>query len=224
MDQDTAKTLVGQAAAERIQDGHKLGLGTGSTVAKLLEALAGRIEDEGIDVVGVPTSEDTQARCRKLGIPLTTLEESPRLDLCIDGADEVAPDLHLIKGGGGALFREKVVATASDRFIAIVDESKEVGALGTGFHLPIEVVPYAEPLVLDALADLAPARRATDGVPFVTDNGNHILDLATGPIEEVHALADRLDRQVGVLEHGLFLDTADLCLVAGADGVRERRT
>lgn len=224
VDQDQAKTLVGQRAAELVEDGQLLGLGTGSTVAKLLDALATRIEDEGIEVVGVPTSQDTQARCEKLGIPTTTLEAQPRLDLCLDGADEVAPGLQLIKGGGGALFREKVVASASDRFVVIVDTSKEVQALGTGFDLPIEVVPYARPVVEGRLADLSPTVRESGGHPFTTDNGNHILDLATGPIEDPHHLADRLAEEVGVLEHGLFLDMADTCLVAGPGGVQTRTT
>lgn len=224
MDQDQAKTLVGQRAAELVEDGQTLGLGTGSTVAKLLDALAERIDAEGLEVEGVPTSQDTQVRCEKLGIPTTTLEQRPRLDLCIDGADEVAPGLHLIKGGGGALFREKVVAKASDRFVVIVDTSKEVDALGETFDLPIEVVPYAQPVVQRRLADLDPTVRESGGRPFTTDNGNHILDLATGPIDDPHTLADRLAREVGILEHGLFLDMADACLVAGPDGVQRRTT
>lgn len=222
MDQDQAKALVGKRAAGLVEDGQVLGLGTGSTVAKLLEALGERTRSEGLEVVGVPTSQDTQARCEKLGIPTTTLEDHPRLDLCIDGADEVAPGLQLIKGGGGALFREKVVASASDRFVVIVDRSKEVDRLGQGFDLPVEVVPYARPVVQRRLEDLAPNLRQSDGHPFTTDNGNLILDLATGPIDDPRGLADRLTEEVGVLEHGLFLDMADVCLVAGADGVRQR--
>jgi ribose 5-phosphate isomerase A len=220
-DQDEAKRRVGQRAAELIEDGQRLGLGTGSTVAAFLVPL----EEEDLSVEGVPTSEDTQRRCDELGIPTTTLEETPELDLAIDGADEVAPGLDLIKGGGGALFREKVVATSSDRFVAIVDATKEASQLGEGFDLPVEVVEHALPLVRRQLAHLDPTLREDEhGEPFRTDNGNLLLDLATGPIEDPDQLADRLDGTVGVLEHGLFLDVADRCLVGTEKGVDERTT
>lgn len=217
-----AKRRVGKQAANLVEGGHVLGLGTGSTVAAFLEALGQRIDEEAISVEGVPTSEDTRRRCEELGIPTTTLEEHPQLDLTIDGADEVAPGLDLIKGGGGALFREKVVATASDRFVAIVDASKESPALGETFALPIEVVEYALPLVRRQLEAYSPSLRAKNEEPFRTDNGNVILDLDTGPIEDPGALAQRLDRTVGVLEHGLFLGIADRCLVGTPKGVQER--
>jgi len=223
VDQAEAKRKVGRRAAELVDDGQLLGLGSGSTVAAFLVALADRIEEETLSVRGVPTSHDTQRRCEELGIPTTTLDEEPRLALTIDGADEVASGLDLIKGGGGALFREKVVATASDRFVAIVDASKAADTLGEGFDLPIEVVEYALPLVREELVDLDPELRTDDGDPFRTDNGNVILDLATGPIEDPQALAHRLDRTVGVLEHGLFLDIAERCLVGTDDGVEERK-
>lgn len=222
MDQAEAKRQVGRRAATLVEDGQTLGLGTGSTVAAFLSALAERIESEQLRVEGVPTSEDTRERCQQLGIPLTDLATHPELDLVIDGADEVAPGLDLIKGGGGALFREKVVATAGDRFVAIVDASKQSERLGESFDLPIEVVPYALPLVERRLADLDPRLRTQDGDPVHTDNGNVILDLATGPIEQPAALADRLDATVGVLEHGLFLELADTCLVGTEKGVHER--
>lgn len=224
VDRTQAKQRVGQAAAKRIEDGQRLGLGTGSTVAHLLDALADRVETESLDVVGVPTSEETAARCRELGIELTTLDETPRLDLTIDGADEVAPGLDLIKGGGGALFREKVVASASDAYLVIVDATKETPTLGASFDLPIEVVEYARPVVERRLSDLDPSLRLEDGEPFVTDSGHRILDLATGPIDDPHALADRLAATVGVLEDGLFLDIADTCLVGTETGVTERTT
>lgn len=222
MDRNKAKRLVGREAAKRVEDGQRLGLGSGSTVACFLEALANRLEDEGLDVVGVPTSEETAERCRRLDIPLTTLAETPELDLTVDGADEVAPDLALTKGGGGALFREKVVASATDTYLAIVDATKEVDQLGETFDLPIEVVEYARPVVERRLADLEPELRTVDGEPFVTDSGHHILDLGTGPIEAPRTLADRLEGTTGVLEHGLFLDVADTCLVATESDVTTR--
>jgi ribose 5-phosphate isomerase A len=223
-DQAEAKREVGRRAAELVEDGQRLGLGSGSTVAAFLVPLAERVEDEDLDIVGVATSHDTERRCDELGIPTTTLDDEPELDLAIDGADEVAPGLDLIKGGGGALFREKVVAESSDRFVAIVDSTKEAAQLGESFELPIEVAEYALPLVRRELADLDPTRREADrGQPFRTDNDNLILDLATGPIEDPHALAKRLDSTVGVLEHGLFLDVADRCLVGTEKGVNERQ-
>ncbi len=221
MDRDEAKQRVGEAAAQRVEDGQRLGLGTGSTVAYLLDALAKRVEDEDLDIVGVPTSEDTAQRCRSLGIPLSTLEKTPRLDVCIDGADEVDPNLGLIKGGGGALFREKVVASASQKLIVIVDAKKRVERLGETFDLPVEVVEYARPVVMEKLEDLSPALRMSEGTPFVTDNDHRILDLSTGPIEDPHALAKRLDETTGLLEHGLFLDMADVCLTATETSVHE---
>lgn len=223
VDTQAAKRRVGEEAATRVEDGQRLGLGTGSTVACLLDAIAERIEQEGLEVVGVPTSDETAQRCRELGIPLTTLDETPRLDLCIDGADEVAPGLDLIKGGGGALFREKVVASASDAYLVIADATKEVTRLGESFPLPIEVVEYARPVVERQLADLEPELRTVDGDPFVTDSGHRILDLEIGEIEEPRELAQRLDGTVGVLEHGLFLDVADVCLIATEKDVTERR-
>lgn len=219
MDREDAKKRVGNAAAERVEDGQRLGLGSGSTVARFLDALAARRDEKALDVVGVPTSEETAEHARKLGIPLTTLAESPRLDLCIDGADEVSPELDLIKGGGGALFREKVVASASREVLIIVDATKEVDRLGATFDLPVEVTEYARPVVEDRLQDLSPTLREENGDPFVTDNGNRILDLATGPIEDPEGLARRLETTPGVVEHGLFLGMADACLVAGQSRV-----
>lgn len=222
VDTQAAKRRVGEEAAKRVEDGQRLGLGTGSTVACLLDELAERIEAEGLEVVGVPTSDETAQRCSELGIPLTTLEQTPQLDLCIDGADEVAPSLDLIKGGGGALFREKVVASASDAYLVIADATKEVTQLGESFALPIEVVEYARPVVERRLSDLNPQLRTAQGEPFVTDSGHRILDLETGAIDDPPALAARLDGTVGVLEHGLFLGVADACLVATEKKVTER--
>jgi ribose 5-phosphate isomerase A len=221
VDTSKAKRRVGEAAAQHVDD-QVLGLGSGSTVAAFLVALADRIEDTGIAVRGVPTSQDTQRRCNELGIETTTLDEAPQLDLAIDGADEIDPNLDMLKGGGGALFREKTVAESSTTFLCIVDATKEVTTLGETFDLPVEVVPYAKPKVQRDLADLDPTLRLDGTDPFETDNGNVILDLDTGPIDDPHALAERLDQTTGILEHGLFLDIADTCLVGTEKDLTER--
>lgn len=205
----------------------RVGLGTGSTARHFVDLLAERVRD-GLEVVAVPTSEQTRALAERGGIPLTTLDEVPGLDLTVDGADEIGPDLALIKGGGGALLREKVVAAASDRMIVIADESKWVPALGA-FPLPIEVVPFGTRAVLRAIektlatSGVAPdcrLRRDGAGHPFVTDNGNLILDAALGRIEDPASLALRLSVVPGVVEHGLFVGMAQVAILAGAGGLR----
>jgi ribose 5-phosphate isomerase A len=184
-------------------------------------------------VIGVPTSEATRADAARLGVPLTSLDEMPQLDLTIDGADEIAADLSLIKGGGGALLREKIVASASARMVVIADESKWVSTLGR-FRLPIEVVPFGlaatrrniEAATVSAgCSGPALLRRGRDGHAFVTDGGHWILDAALERIADPGSLADRLDRIAGVVEHGLFIGLAHAAVVAGASGVRviERR-
>ena len=205
----------------------RLGLGTGSTARHFIELLAERVRS-GLDVVGVATSEATRAEAERLGVPLTTLDETPALDLTVDGADEIAPDLSLIKGGGGALLREKIVAAASARMIVIADESKWVPVLGQ-FPLPIEVVPFglaATRRAVEAAAAAAGApglallRRDKDGHAFVTDGGHWILDAALGRITDPKALADRLSPIPGVVEHGLFIGLAQAAILAGPSGIR----
>jgi ribose 5-phosphate isomerase A len=200
----------------------RLGLGTGSTARHFLELLAQRRRD-GFDVVGVPTSQATREDAERLGIPLTTLDETPRLDLTIDGADEIAPDLTLIKGGGGALLYEKIVAAASARMIVVADETKWVSALGR-FPLPIEVVPFglaATRLAIEAATAVSTSlRKNKDGTPFVTDGGHWILDAALGRIADPKSLADRLASIPGVVEHGLFIGLARIAILGGRDGVR----
>jgi ribose 5-phosphate isomerase A len=227
MDIDTQKRAAAARALELVEPGMRLGLGTGSTARHFVELLAERVR-AGLRVVAVPTSEATQRDAQRLGVPLTTLEETPALDLTVDGADEIAPDLSLIKGGGGALLREKIVASASARMVVIADESKWVVALGR-FPLPIEVVPFglaATRRAVEAAAAAAhcpgPAvlRQARDGVPFVSDCGHWILDAALGRIPDPVALADRLARIAGVVEHGLFIALARTAILANADGVR----
>lgn len=215
------KRAAARAAADEVRPHTKVGLGTGSTVAFALERLAERQRDEGLELVGVPTSEATARRAAELGIPLTTLEEAGRLDLTIDGADEVDPALHLVKGGGGALTREKIVAAASDRFLVIVDGTKLVPHLGATFRLPIEVLPFAWPVTARHVEELglpSVLRTGADGEPYRTDNGNFILDATLPPVEDLKALEAKLDTIPGVVECGLFLGMADRVYVGEADG------
>ncbi|HEX7240276.1 MAG TPA: ribose-5-phosphate isomerase RpiA [Longimicrobiaceae bacterium] len=228
MQTGSAEALKREAAvraAEWIRDGMVVGLGTGSTVRHLLDHVAERrAAGEWGSVVGVPTSEQTAARARELGIPLRTLEEAPEVDLTIDGADEVDPSLRVIKGLGAALLREKVVATASRRVVIIVDESKLVRKLGTRAPLPVEVDPFGaaiQPAFLRSLGAQPVLRRAPDGSPLVTDGGNHIFDCRfPDGIDDPEALEAALDGRVGVMENGLFLGLVSAVVVAGADGVR----
>jgi ribose 5-phosphate isomerase A len=223
MNADAQKRAAAARALDFVRPGMRLGLGTGSTAAHFVDVLAERVRG-GLVVVGVPTSEATEAQALRLGVPLTTLEETPQLDLTVDGADEIAPDLSLIKGGGGALLREKIVAAASDRMIVIADETKWVPRLGR-FPLPVEVVPFGLAATRRALdAAVAPVRstlrQGKDGHAFVTDGGHFILDAPLGRIEDPGALAARLNQIPGVVEHGLFVGLAHLAILAGPDGVR----
>lgn len=219
-----------QAAAERailhVQSGMKIGLGTGSTAAKFVDLLGQKVR-AGLDIVCVPTSDATRAQAAALGIKLTTLEDDPLLDLTVDGADELDSELRLIKGGGGALLREKIVAVASSRVIIIADHTKRVETLGA-FPLPIEVVPFGRGSTERLIADMASdcgcdgsivLRRAPDGSPFVTDNGNYIMDCHFSMIEDPEALDDALKLVPGVVDCGLFLGIADIGIIAGPMGV-----
>ncbi|HXG78700.1 MAG TPA: ribose-5-phosphate isomerase RpiA [Methyloceanibacter sp.] len=227
---DDLKESAARAALDLVEDGMRLGLGTGSTAARFVAALGERVA-RGLNVICVPTSEATRAQAEALGIPLTTLDETPQLDLTVDGADEIDDQLRMIKGGGGALLREKIVATASDRMVAIVDESKLVAALGL-FPLPVEVVRFGlmstmrliEAVAAEAGCHGAITLRPGKGdAPFITDQGNLILDCAFGVIPEPEVLAFSLKRVPGVVEHGLFLGLADLAIVAGKSGVKALR-
>jgi ribose 5-phosphate isomerase A len=232
MDVDAQKRAAAARAVEFVRPGMRVGLGTGSTAKHFVELLAERVR-AGLDVIAVPTSEGTRRDAERLGVPLTSLDEAPQLDLTVDGADEIAPDLSLIKGGGGALLREKIVAAASARMIVIADGSKWVPVLGR-FPLPVEVVPFglgATRRAVEAAAAAAgcpgPAllRRNKDGHAFVTDGGHWILDAALERIADPKSLADRLDGIAGVVEHGLFVGLAHAAVVADSNGVRlvERR-
>jgi ribose 5-phosphate isomerase A len=225
---EALKRKAAERAAEWIRDGMTVGLGTGSTVRHLLDVIAERrAAGEWSGIVGVPTSVDTERRAAALGIPLATLAERPAIDLTIDGADEVDPALRLIKGLGGALLREKIVAAASARLVIVADDSKVVARLGTKAPLPVEVDPFGEPVqpaFLRLLGCEPVLRRGGDGQPFVTDGGNHILDCRfPAGIADAEALERALALRPGIVESGLFLGMAEAAVIAGADGVRVMR-
>src|SRR5438552_2450064 len=216
-----ALRAAAEAALEYVKPGMVLGLGTGSTARLFLEGVA-RLVEGGMDLKAVPTSLATAEAAKKLGVPLTSLEESMWLDLCVDGADEVDRRLNLIKGLGGALFREKIVATASKRFVVVVDQSKLSSRLGTKAPVPVEAHPFGWKNVSAALQALGAQveLRLKEGEPFRTDNGNHILDAAFGPIQGAAKLASAIAGIPGVVGHGLFLGMAPVVLVGTPKGVR----
>jgi ribose 5-phosphate isomerase A len=229
---DELKRQAAARALELVRDGMTLGLGTGSTAKHFVELLGERV-CAGLRVVGVPTSEATRADAQRCGIALTTLDEVDRLDLTVDGADEIDPALNLIKGGGGALLHEKIVAAASDRMIVIADESKWVDVLGR-FPLPVEVIPFghaatqramARAFVESGVSGHMAVRTGRDGHVFVTDSGHWVVDAHLGRIEDVPHLAGLLSAIPGVVEHGLFVGLASEAVLAGAHGIRivERR-
>jgi ribose 5-phosphate isomerase A len=227
MDIEAQKRQAAAVAVEWVRPGMRLGLGTGSTARHFVELLAERVRG-GLQVVGVPTSEATRTDAERLGVPLSTLDQTPQLDLTVDGADEIGPDLSLIKGGGGALLREKIVAAASARMVVIADESKWVPVLGR-FALPIEVVPFGleatrRAIEMAAVASgcpgLAKIRQDKSGHAFVTDGGHWILDAELGRIGDPAGLAGRLSQIPGVVEHGLFIGLAQAAILAGAGGAR----
>lgn len=226
---DAAKRAAAALALDGVSDGMKIGIGSGSTAAWLVRLLAEKIAETGLKVTCVPTSEATAALAREHGIALSTLDEAGPLDLAIDGTDEFDPRLGLIKGGGGAHFREKIVAKAAKRFVVIADENKRVPRLGA-FPLPVEVAIFGGEATRAAIArvledlDLGHAkitRRERDGAPLLTDEGNHVLDLALGAIPDAAELSRRLDAVTGVIEHGLFIDMADCVALGRADGSAE---
>jgi ribose 5-phosphate isomerase A len=221
---EARKRAAAAGAVSLIKSGMVLGLGTGSTVRPLLEMIAARLESGSLSgILGVPTSEDTASRSRALGIPLVTLDEQPRVDLAIDGADEIDPRLNLIKGLGGALLREKLVACAARRFVIVADEGKLVRRLGTRAPLPVEVVPFGWTTHLAFLRKLGARpelRRKGDGTPVVTDSGNYLVDCRfPRGIPSPAALSRTLAARPGMVEHGLFLGMADRAIVAGVSGL-----
>jgi ribose 5-phosphate isomerase A len=227
MNADAQKRAAAARAVEFVLPGMRLGLGTGSTAKYFVELVGERVR-AGLDIIAVPTSEATQVQAKQCGIRLTTLEETPELDLTVDGADEIGPDLSLIKGGGGALLREKIVATASTRMIVIADQSKWVGTLGQ-FPLPIEIAPFGYAATLRAVEKTIATiqrcgpitlRQGKNGHVFVTDGGHWIIDASLGRIDDPRAIAHALSGVPGVMEHGLFVGLANMVIIGEPDGVK----
>ena len=221
------KRLAAFRAVAYLTSGMVVGLGTGSTAKFAVERIAAKIRDGELkDLLGIPSSRQTEDLALALSIPLTTLDEHPEIDLTIDGADEVDMGLNLIKGGGGALLREKVLAQASNRMIVIADESKRSKRLGTRWPLPVEVLPFArqvEENYMKSLGATITLRPGPDGRPFRTDEGNFILDADFGPIEDPEALSRMLNERAGIVEHGLFIGLAAEVIVAGKGGIEHIR-
>jgi ribose 5-phosphate isomerase A len=222
MANEAEKEAAGRAAAKLVRDGEVVGLGTGSTAYFAVIALGERVK-LGLKIIGIPTSVHTGDLARSVGIPLTTLDDRPEIDITIDGADEVDPKLNLIKGGGGALTREKVIAAASKKMVVVADASKVVSVLGK-FPLPVEVISFARTVVerkIVLLGGSPKLRTKPDGSPYLTDNGNPILDCSFGAIADPPALARALSSTPGIVEHGLFIGLATMALVGRPDRVEE---
>lgn len=222
--QNDWKKAAAEAAAQLVQPGMVVGLGTGSTAAYFVLALAQRMTAEGLRIVGIPTSEKTAELARSVKIPLTNFAEHLTIDLTVDGADEIEPrTMALIKGHGGALLREKIVASASRRMVVVGDESKIVDRLGAHESVPVEVVPFGREVTQAALQKMGARtqlRNGPDARPFITDGGNCIVDCTFPPIEHPAELGNRLDHLVGVVEHGLFVGIASQAFIGGREGVK----
>jgi ribose 5-phosphate isomerase A len=222
------KQQAAERAVEFVESGMVVGLGHGSTAIFAVRRIVQLLREGQLqDIFGVPCSRQVEGEAQRLGIPLTTLDEHPVVDLTIDGADEVDPHLNVIKGGGGALLREKVVAQASRREIIVVDESKLSPALGTHWPVPVEVVPFgwrSQAAYLESLGARPVLRQNSDGTPFQTDQGDLILDCHFGPIQDPVQLAARMSERAGIVEHGLFLGLATDVIVAGEQGVRHLKS
>lgn len=219
---DSAKILAAHKSLEFIKDGMVVGLGSGSTATHFIQLLGDRVK-QGLKIRGIASSKTSEDLAASLTIPIVDFSICPQIDVTIDGADEVAPGLALIKGGGGALLREKIVASASKQFIIVADASKVVPQLGA-FPLPVEVIPMAAPLVARKLQDLGinpTVRRTNTGSDYITDEGNLIIDCKCGTIEDPHKLAASIRQIIGVVEHGLFLNMANLALIASDTEVKE---
>ena len=221
MNIESLKQQAGEYAADFVESGMIVGLGSGSTAIFATRRIAQRLLcRELTDIVAIPTSLATEAAAIELGIPLTTLAQHPRVDITIDGADEVDPDFNLIKGGGGAHLREKIVAQATKRLVIVADDSKLVNQLGTSWAIPVEVIPFgwqSQAAYLESLG-AAPRLRMDGDAPFQTDGGNLILDADFGPIADPAALARQLESRAGIVEHGLFIGMARDVVVAGTEG------
>jgi ribose 5-phosphate isomerase A len=221
---DQEKEAAARASLQFVKDGQVVGLGTGSTAAYFIKLLGDEVK-RGLRIRGIPTSVRSGELAASLGIPLTTLDECQEIAVTVDGADEVDPQLRLIKGGGGAMLREKIVASATKQLVIVADESKQVSVLGK-FPLPVEVIKFAQALVAKEIAALGAqvsVRTGADGKPFVTDEHNHILDCRFGQIPDADGLAQKLSDMPGVVEHGLFIGMASVVLFARGDGIVELR-
>jgi len=218
------KKQAAEKAVDEIESGMMVGLGTGSTVSFALNKIAELLKEGRLkDIVGIPSSIQTEKESEKLGIPLTTFNEFQQIDLVIDGADEVDSELNLIKGGGGALLREKVLAQASKRLIIIVDESKLSSNLGKKWAVPVEVLQFAAPLekkFLKSIGGKPQLRKKPSGHNYITDEGNYILDTHFGNIKNPIELAQKLERRAGIVEHGLFIGMTERVIVAGKEGIK----
>jgi ribose 5-phosphate isomerase A len=224
MAKEEEKEAAGRAAAELVRDGDVVGLGTGSTAYFAVVALGERVK-AGLKITSIPTSLQTADLARAAGIPLTTLDEHPEIDITIDGADEIDSKLNLIKGGGGALLREKVVASASRKMVVVADSGKIVAVLGK-FPLPVEIISFARAVIENKIVSLGGSpklRTRPDGSPYLTDNGNQILDCSFGKIADPAELARELSGIPGIVEHGLFIGLATVALVGRGDRVEELR-
>jgi len=225
--QNQWKRAAADAAAQMVEDGMVLGLGTGSTVSFFLDALGRRMAEDSLRIVGIPTSEQTEAHARNLKIPVTSFAEHTRADLAVDGADEVElGTLYLIKGHGGALLREKIVATSSKRMLVIADETKVVEQLGSLVSVPVEIVRFGWQATGRRLTEFGgnpSLRLGSDKKPYITDGGNYIMDCAFGAIANPKDVAHKLDHVVGAVEHGLFLGIAHEVIVGGRDGLKTLR-
>jgi len=222
MANDLEKEAAARVSLRYVKDGQVVGLGTGSTAAYFIKLLGEKVKD-GLRIRGIPTSERSRVLAMSLGIPLTTLDECQEIDVTVDGADEVDPQLRLIKGGGGALLREKIVASATRTMVVVADASKQVKKLGQ-FPLPVEVIKFAQALVAKRIKSLGAQvqlRGNADGTPYVTDENNHILDCRFGEIQDADGLARELSQMPGVVEHGLFIGMASVALLARGSEIVE---
>jgi len=224
MANDQEKEAAARASLRFVKDGQIVGLGSGSTAAHFIQLLGEQVKN-GLRIRGIPTSDRSRKQAASLGIPLTTLDEFQKIDVTVDGADEVDPQLRMIKGGGGALLREKIVASVTKQLVIVVDATKRVPVLGR-FPLPVEVIKFAEAVVAEKITELGAEvelRRAADGKPYLTDENNHILDCRFGQIPDADGLARQLSDLPGIVEHGLFIGMADVVLVADGGEIVELR-